>query len=35
MTAWPIVFIAILTIAPLVNRFLDMFIAEPEKGSMR
>ncbi|WP_227871301.1 DUF2798 domain-containing protein [Novimethylophilus kurashikiensis] len=25
ITAWPIVFIAILTIAPLVNRFLDRF----------
>lgn len=26
ITAWPIVFIAILTIAPVVNRFLDLFI---------
>ncbi len=28
ITAWPIVFIAILTIAPVVNRFLDLFIDE-------
>jgi hypothetical protein len=28
ITAWPIVFIAILTIAPLVNRFLDIFFDE-------
>lgn len=29
ITAWPIVFIAILTIAPVVNRFLDLFFDEP------
>ena len=29
ITAWPIVFIAILTIAPLVNRLLDMFFDAP------
>ncbi|MEQ1603225.1 MAG: DUF2798 domain-containing protein [Methylophilaceae bacterium] len=27
-TAWPIVFIAILTIAPFVNRLLDLFVEE-------
>jgi thiol:disulfide interchange protein len=27
-TAWPIVFISILTIAPLVNRFLNKFFDE-------
>ena len=26
ITAWPIVFIAILIIAPLVNRFLNLFV---------
>lgn len=29
ITAWPIVFIAILTIAPLVNKLLDVFFDEP------
>ncbi len=29
VTAWPIVFIAILTLAPLVNRFLDKFFDTP------
>lgn len=28
ITAWPIVFITILTIAPLVNKFLDIFFDE-------
>lgn len=28
ITAWPIVFIAILTVAPLVNRLLDKFFDE-------
>ena len=28
VTAWPIVFIAILVIAPLVNRFLNLFVEE-------
>lgn len=27
-TAWPIVFVAILVIAPLVNRFLNLFVEE-------
>lgn len=26
ITAWPIVFVAILIIAPLVNRLLDLFV---------
>jgi hypothetical protein len=29
VTAWPIVFISILTIAPLVNRFINAFFDEP------
>jgi len=29
ITAWPIVFIAILLIAPVVNRFLDLFLDQP------
>ncbi len=29
ITAWPIVFIAILTIAPLVNRLLDIYFENP------
>lgn len=29
ITAWPLVFISILTIAPLVNRFLNVFFDEP------
>jgi hypothetical protein len=28
VTAWPIVFIAILIIAPLVNKFLNLFVEE-------
>jgi hypothetical protein len=28
ITAWPIVFIAILTIAPPVNRLLDLFVED-------
>ena len=28
ITAWPIVFIAILTVAPLVNKLLDVFFDE-------
>lgn len=28
VTAWPIVFIAILIIAPLVNRLLNLFVEE-------
>lgn len=28
ITAWPIVFIAILVIAPAVNKFLDLFVEE-------
>ena len=28
VTAWPIVFVAILTIAPLVNRLLNLFVEE-------
>jgi hypothetical protein len=28
VTAWPIVFVAILIIAPLVNRFLNLFVEE-------
>lgn len=27
-TAWPVVFIAILTIAPLVNKLLNLFVEE-------
>lgn len=27
--AWPIVFVAILVIAPLVNKFLDLFVERP------
>lgn len=29
VTAWPLVFIAILTIAPLVNKLLNTFFDEP------
>jgi hypothetical protein len=29
VTAWPLVFISILTIAPLVNRFINTFFDEP------
>jgi len=29
VTAWPIVFISILTIAPLVNRFVNAYFDEP------
>ena len=29
LTAWPIVFISILTLAPLVNRLLDNFFDAP------
>lgn len=28
VTAWPIVFVAILVIAPLVNQLLDLFVEE-------
>jgi hypothetical protein len=29
LTAWPLVFIAIMVIAPLVNRLLDRFVESP------
>ncbi len=29
VTAWPIVFFSILTLAPLINRFLDKFFYTP------
>lgn len=29
VTAWPIVFISILTLAPMLNRFLDKFFDTP------
>jgi hypothetical protein len=28
MTAWPIVFVAILIMAPIVNRLLNLFVEE-------
>ena len=31
ITAWPIVFIAILLIAPMVNRLLNLFVEAAEK----
>jgi hypothetical protein len=31
ITAWPIVFIAILLIAPMVNRLLNLFVESAEK----
>jgi hypothetical protein len=31
ITAWPIVFVSILAIAPIVNRFLNLFVEVTEK----
>ncbi|OIQ82765.1 hypothetical protein GALL_354490 [mine drainage metagenome] len=33
VTAWPIVFIAILGIAPQVNRLLNLFVEDNKNGS--